>query len=287
MNAQQTQRTIKREIAFSGIGVHLGCKSTITLAPAPADHGIIIYHTHFPKQRIRIGCVIPEEAMHATVIRQGTIVISTIEHVMAALHALQIDNVEIAVDAHEFPILDGSALPFMQALEAEWVEISSAPKHYITPKDQLIFENQDGRMLCVTPASSDDFRLFVSYEAIFAQQLIGTQFIAGELTQNFFTQEVAPARTFGFLEQLPFLRSHGLAQGTSLGNTGVIGPDGYMNELRFVDEFVRHKYLDLIGDLFLTGYQLIGKVEARKTGHNFNRMIVKHIIENPDQWVII
>lgn len=279
------QQTIKKQISFFGIGVHAGCKSTVTLIPAQQDAGIVFYRKDAFDKRIRIGTIVPEEAMHATVLCFDGIVISTIEHLMAALHILAIDNIEICVDAPELPILDGSALPFVQGILSAGIVQYDSSRRYIEPREPLILAD-DERKIVILPSSGGSNDLFVSYEASFAHALIGRQYIEGLVQQDFFMKEIAPARTFGFLEQLPFLRKHGLAQGTSLGNTVVMGPDGYMNECRFPDEFVRHKYLDLIGDIFLIGYQLKGRVDAYKTGHNFNRLLVKHVLENPDSWIV-
>lgn len=280
------QRTIKENLSFSGIGVHSGCKSTVTLIPAAQDAGIVFYLKDLPQYKICIGSIVPEEAMHATVLRFEEVIISTVEHLMAALHVLAIDNIEICVDAPEVPILDGSALPFIQGILSVGITQYNAFRRSITPKERLILADDDGKKIIVTPVQKGEDGLFVSYEASFSHALIGRQYIEGPVQQAFFTQEIAPARTFGFLEQLPFLRKHGLAQGTSLGNTVVVGSEGYMNERRFSDEFVRHKYLDLIGDLFLMGYQLIGRVDAYKTGHSFNRLLIKHVIDHPDLWIV-
>ena len=278
------QQTIQQEIALEGVGVHSGSKSTITIKPALADHGIVIHNPQFPDSDIIIGTIVPISAMHATVLRTQTWGISTVEHVLAALSALGIDNVILSVDAQEIPILDGSALPFVQALHTTGIVLQDVPKHYLTPKEKLTFKDDDGRLIEIIPARTGDCSLTFDYQSDFAHPLLKSAKISGMLTPVFFEKEIAPARTFGFLEQLDMLRKHSLAQGTTLGNTVVIGQDSYLNERRFDDEFVRHKLLDLIGDLALLGKPLAGTVIARKTGHAFNRLVVEHYLNNPDQW---
>ena len=281
------QCSVKKEVVFSGVGVHSGKKSSVIVFPAGVGNGIVLKHEDFPDHPMKIGSIVPEEAMHATVLRSGRMVISTVEHLMAALHALGIDNANVQVDSFEIPILDGSSLPFMQALQEVGVQYYKEAKKFITPKEKIeLTDKKSGRSLIIHPAEKSDFSLSISYQADFAHPLVGKQQQQGTLSPQFFIDEVAPARTFGFLDQLPFLRKHGLAQGTSLGNTVVVGPEGYMNEVRFADEFVRHKFLDLVGDLYLTGYQLIGSVHAYKTGHSFNRLVVQSVLESPDLWMM-
>lgn len=285
---QLQQCTVAKSVTFSGVGVHSGKQSSVRVMPAKANTGIVFRHKELPGQPIKIGSIVPEEAMHATVLRSGRLVISTVEHLMAALHALGIDNVEIEVDSCEVPILDGSALSFLQMLMEIDVQCYQDAKKFITPCQAIELKDEEsGRSLTIEPAQNEKFSLDISYQADFAHPLVGRQQLQGVLSPDFFLNEVAAARTFGFLDQLPFLRKHGLAQGTSLGNTVVVGPEGYMNELRFTDEFVRHKFLDLVGDLYLMGHQLIGKVSAYKTGHSFNRLVVKSMLEDPHLWKLV
>ena len=161
----------------------------------------------------------------------------------------------------------------------------AAPRSFLTPKQMLTFADGTGREIAIE--RSDARTLSINYTADFAHPLAGaTMFTAAVVTQNFFAKELAPARTFGFLEQLPVLRQHGLARGSTLSNTVVIG-DEVLNDRRFADECVRHKVLDLIGDLALLGRPLAGTIQASKTGHNFNRLVVEHYLTHPDQWLLI
>lgn len=287
-----TQKTIKEEIVFSGIGVHSGVQCSVTLKPAEHDHGIVICSAHNPEKRFLLGSVIPVVAMHATVINSNGWMVSTVEHLLAAIMGLGIDNLIIEVDGPEVPILDGSSLPFVQEIMSRGITLQSSQKTFLTPQSVLKFEDGKGRILEITPAQKNedgsfDTNLHVEYEADFSSALIKDPVIAGNVTTVFFCDDIAPARTFGFLEQLPFLRQHGLAQGSSLGNTVVIGEGEFVNKLRFSNECVRHKFLDLIGDLGLLGKSLCGTVKAKKTGHSFNRKVVEHFVNHPSDWLLI
>lgn len=272
---------------FFGIGVHSGKPTAIVLKPAPTDHGIVFYYAQFPDEPIHIGRVFPEKTMHATVVRQKSWVLSTTEHLLAALIMLGVDNIAIDVQGPEIPIGDGSALPFVQEILSTGLEEQTCAKKYLTPKKELVFNDAHGRMIVVMPACDGDKNLYIDYESDFTHPLVGKSFFSACVTSDYFVQEIAPARTFGFLDQLPFMKKHGLGQGSSLGNTVVIGEHEFINDPRFPDECIRHKVLDLIGDLGLLGKSLVGHVKASKTGHNFNRCVVEHFIQNPQDWDVI
>ncbi len=284
------QKTLKQEVVFSGIGVHSGALAKITLKPAVCDYGIVLKNAHNPQHEIKIGSIVPEAAMHATVIKNDEWGVSTIEHLLAALRMLGVDNVAVHIEGPEIPILDGSSLPFIQEMHECGIVEQEAQKRFMTPKEQLTFEDEKGRLIEINPGSLDDDSddlIKLDYQASFQHPLVGDGQVKNVITQKYFLERVAPARTFGFVEQLPFLRKHGLAQGSSLGNTVVIGSDELINEPRFSDEFTRHKVLDLIGDLGLLEYQLVGSVKARNTGHSFNRLVVDHSLKYPELWKII
>lgn len=289
MNKQQTLRS---EIFFQGLGVHTGAPCSIRLKPADVKSGISFINEQNPDQVIRVGSVIPDPAMHATVIRTNQWALSTVEHLMAALMLMGVDNLDIIVQGTEIPILDGSALPFVQGIADVGVYEQSASKQWITPRERLEFADDKGRSMFIEPppiVQDQELKpsLFIDYNADFMHPLNGNPMLSGQVTQDFFMREIAPARTFGFLEQLPFLRHHKLAQGTSLGNSLVIGNGELLNEMRLPDECVRHKFLDLIGDLSLLGKNLIGTVKANKTSHNFNRLVIEHFLKNPEKWRFI
>jgi UDP-3-O-[3-hydroxymyristoyl] N-acetylglucosamine deacetylase len=227
------------------------------------------------------------------VLKSGAVIISTLEHLMACISALFLDNLIIEIEGIEVPIFDGSALCFLDSFLKIGIEEQAESKNFLTPCEEIEFKDSSGRLICLSPAkfcdnlNSFDTNLYFDYLADFNHPLLGKSSLSGIFSENFFVQEIAPARTFGFLEQLPVLRRHGLAKGTNLGNTVVIGEEEFLNERRFEDEFVRHKLLDLIGDLALLGKNLAGTIKAQKTGHSFNRLVVHHYVNNPDKWRLI
>lgn len=287
------QKTIKKEICFQGIGVHSGIASRVIIRPAKCNFGIVFINKAFLDVKIELGKIVPEQAMHASVLKKNSFLISTTEHLMAAIASLRIDNLEIEIEGLEVPILDGSALGFVQGILGVGVIEQENEKNFLTPVQDLEFKDQDGRFLKLSPAefiaksNVYDSNFYFDYIADFNHPLLGQSSISGILSKEFFVKEIAPARTFGFLDQLPFLKRHGLAKGTTLGNTVVIGEEEFLNIPRFENEFVRHKLLDLLGDLALLGKNLAGTIKAQKTGHAFNRLVIQHYIENPCKWKLI
>ncbi|MCK4264940.1 UDP-3-O-[3-hydroxymyristoyl] N-acetylglucosamine deacetylase [Candidatus Babeliales bacterium] len=287
------QKTLKRSARFEGIGVHSGKRGILRFKPSPANSGIILQNAADPNEKIEIGKVVPLRAMHATVINNGNgWTVGTIEHVMAAIGGLGIDNIIVEIEGSEFPILDGSSLPFVKELLEIGFDEQTAAKQFITPKDPISFHDEEhNRALYITPAQQNgsglDKKLYLDYRADFNSPHIPASSLKYCLSENLFVEEIAPARTFGFLEELPFLKKHGLAQGASLDNTVVITKDGFVNKRRFEDECTRHKLLDLLGDLTLLGKSLVGTVKASRTGHSFNSQVVESFIKTPEKWVTI
>jgi UDP-3-O-[3-hydroxymyristoyl] N-acetylglucosamine deacetylase len=290
-NIRQKQKTIKNEVVFSGIGVHSGAPATLIIRPNRDGTGIIFHHDQFKEEPILIGSVMPENAVHATVIKQKQWLISTIEHLMAMFHVLGITHANVYVFGTEVPILDGSALPFVHGILEVGIQDLLADSCFLTTRENVIISDNQGRIIELVPAEKIDTQrdcgLYIDYTADFANLLLGFSHFSAQITADFFVREIAPARTFGFLEQLPLLRRHGLARGASLGNTVVIGREEYLNDRRFTDECIRHKVLDLLGDLALLGKPFAGKIRAVKTGHSFNRLVIEHYLKNPELWEII
>ena len=294
---RQAQKTISRDISIEGVGVHTGKHSVVKIHPATPDSGIIILNKFLPDEPIHVGKIIPEQTMHATVLKSKSWGVSTIEHLIAAIVGLEIDNVLIEISGIEaqrieIPIIDGSALPFVQAIKKVGIKEQEKQKKFITPKKPIFFE-ENNRFLQIEPqakpATPDPKNLFlkIDYSVEFEHPLVKNKSFSETISPDFFSTQIAPARTFGFLEQLPILRKHGLANGATLGNTVVVGEDSFLNTLRFEDEFIRHKILDLIGDLGLLGKNLVGTIKAHKTGHNFNRLVIEHFINRPEEWQIL
>jgi UDP-3-O-[3-hydroxymyristoyl] N-acetylglucosamine deacetylase len=285
----RSQATIKKEVVFEGIGVHSGKNSLIRLLPSDVNSGIIFKNADYPKDPILIGSVIPESVMYSTIIKNACWGVSTVEHLMAAIFGLEISNLVVEVEGQEVPILDGSAFQFSQEILRVGIKIEDAGRTFLTPKNVLKFCLEEDRMVEVFPAAVQNNgqlskTLNVEFYTDFSHPLVSKGFFKGEITKELFVEKIAPARTFGFLEQLSVLRKHNLANGTSLGNTVVIGNDGYINKPRFENEFTCHKLLDLIGDISLLPHAIIGTIVAKKSGHILNRLVIEHFIKNKDQW---
>jgi UDP-3-O-[3-hydroxymyristoyl] N-acetylglucosamine deacetylase len=282
MTAQQ--RTLRRPVSCSGIGLHSGNKVTLSLKPAPADFGI-----RFQRSDLG-GLEIPATVTHlgaiqlATGLTREAVSVETVEHLLAALTALGIDNVIVELNTPEVPIMDGSAAPFVYLILNEaGVKRLPAPKKYLKVLRPISLSQGDKR-IALYP--SDHFK--VTYSISFDHPLIRHQSRTIKITDETFVEEIAPARTFGFLKEVEMLRQRGLALGGSLDNAIVLGETGVLNNaLRFEDEFVRHKILDVIGDLSLVGYPVIGHLVAHRGGHALHTAFAARILEEVDAWRIV
>jgi UDP-3-O-[3-hydroxymyristoyl] N-acetylglucosamine deacetylase len=275
------QRTLRRQISCAGIGLHSGNKVTLTLKPAPADTGILF-------RRVDLGVDIPATVAHVTGIQYATVLgrdgatVETVEHLLAALTSAGIDNVIIELNQREVPIMDGSAAPFLYLLHESGVKRLSAPRQYLKVLRPVTVASGDKRV-AVYP--SDHFK--VSYTISFDHPLLRHQSRTARITEQSFAEDLAPARTFGFLKEVEWLRQQGLALGGSLENAVVIGDTGVLNALRFEDEFVRHKILDAIGDLSLLGRPLLGHVVAHRAGHALHTSLAARLLDEPDAWCLV
>ncbi len=280
-----SQLTLRRAVSCSGIGLHSGNKVTLSLKPAPADYGI-----RFQRSDLG-GLEIPATVTHLGGIRLATgltreaVSVETVEHLLAALTALGIDNVFVELNTPEVPIMDGSAAPFVYLIINE-----AGVKRLPTPKKFLkvlrpISLSQGDKRIALYP--SDHFK--VTYSISFDHPLIRHQSRTMKITEETFVEDIAPARTFGFLKEVEMLRQKGLALGGSLDNAIVLGETGVLNQnaLRFEDEFVRHKILDVIGDLSLVGYPVIGHLVAHRGGHALHTAFAARILEEVDAWRIV
>ena len=279
-----SQRTLRRPVSCSGIGLHSGNKVTLSLKPAPADYGI-----RFQRSDLG-GLEIPATVTHLGGIRLATgltreaVSVETVEHLLAALTALGIDNVIVELNTPEVPIMDGSAAPFVYLILNEaGVKRQPAPKKFLKVLRPISLSQGDKR-IALYP--SDHFK--VTYSISFDHPLIRHQSRTMKITDETFVEEIAPARTFGFLKEVEMLRQRGLALGGSLDNAIVLGETGVLNNaLRFEDEFVRHKILDVIGDLSLVGYPVIGHLVAHRGGHALHTAFAARILEEVDAWRIV
>ncbi|HTP66754.1 MAG TPA: UDP-3-O-acyl-N-acetylglucosamine deacetylase [Geobacteraceae bacterium] len=279
------QKTIKNKVTFSGVGVHSGIITEVTLRPAEAGTGIVFHRTDMnPPVSIEARAANVVNTRLSTTIGKNGAVVATVEHLMAALRGLGIDNAHVDINGPEVPIMDGSSVPFVKFIEKAGIETLGKARKYLVVKKPVTVTDGDKK---VTIIPSRYFR--ISFDMRFNHPVVDNQFMAVKLNEETFAEEVAAARTFGFLAEVETLRANGLAKGGSLENVVVIGNDGILNEegLRFEDEFVRHKILDAVGDFAMAGYHILGHVKAFKSGHDLNHKLVNQLLAERDSWKLV
>jgi UDP-3-O-[3-hydroxymyristoyl] N-acetylglucosamine deacetylase len=276
------QTTIQREVGTHGVGLHTGVQSTVRLAPAPADTGIVFRRVDLDLFPIEAHGHNVARVSYATSLMKKGVLLSTTEHLLAAIYSCGIDNVFVDIDAIELPILDGSAEPFMQLLDQAGVRRLRRKRRYLKVlKPVEVVE--DGRRIGIHPAEEFAVRCYVD----FPHPLVGQQEVEMVVNAESFRRILSKARTFCFESDIEPLRAMGLIRGGSLENAIVLTKDGVLNgPLRYPDEFGRHKALDLIGDLALVGLPLLGRVEARKAGHALHTQLVSRLLADPASWEI-
>ncbi len=281
------QRTLKNTIRATGVGLHSGKKVYLTLKPAPVDTGIVFCRAdldpmvEIPARAENVG----ETTLSTTLMKDG-VRIDTVEHLLSAMAGLGIDNARIELSCSEVPIMDGSAGPFVFLIQSAGLEEQEAPKRFIRIKKEVSVED-NGKKATFLPF--DGFK--VSFEIDFDHPAFKkhTQSATIDFSSTTFVKEVSRARTFGFMREIEYLRSKDLTLGGSLENAIVVGDDGVMNEdgLRYEDEFVKHKILDSIGDLYLLGHSLVGEFIGFKSGHALNNKLLRTLISQPDAWEMV
>ena len=274
------QNTIDKPVATKGVGLHTAVKSHLRLVPAPADTGIVFRRVDLDNFEIEAHVRNVARVSYATSLMKKGVLLSTTEHLLAALYSCGIDNVYVELDALELPILDGSSQPFIEMLHQAGIRKLRKRRRYLKVVKPLEF-TEGGRRIGIYPA--DDFRVrcFVEY----AHPAVGAQEVELRVSRESFSRMLAPARTFGFVQDFEGLRRMGLIRGGSLDNAIVLNEQGIMNgPLRFPDEFGRHKALDLIGDLALVGRPLLARVEAHKAGHALHTQLVTRLLADPTLW---
>jgi len=279
------QQTLASSASCVGVGLHSGQPVTLTLRPAPVDTGVV-----FVNRNGHAGASLAASVHHlvptelCTAISGNGFQVRTIEHVLAALAGLNVDNAYVDIDAEEAPVMDGSSAPFVRLIQSTGVIAQNKRQPYLKITRPL--EVVDGsRRIRIEPASTPKITYTIQYD----HPLIQTQTFSYEHSADAFESEIADARTFGFLYEVEALWSRGLGRGGNLENTVVLSKDGVLNEsgLRFSNEFVRHKVLDLIGDFSLLGVPFIGHLIADRSGHALHTKLVKKILEHPDCWVML
>jgi UDP-3-O-[3-hydroxymyristoyl] N-acetylglucosamine deacetylase len=275
------QTTIARPATTSGIGLHTAVKSHLRFVPAPADTGIVFRRVDLDNFEIEAHVRNVARVSYATSLMKRGVLLSTTEHVLAALYSCGVDNAYIEIDALELPILDGSAQPFIDMLGEAGIRRLRKRRRYLKVVKPLEV-SEGGRRIGIYPA--EDFRVhcFVQY----GHPSVGAQEVELRVGRESFSRTLAPARTFGFVEDFEGMRRMGLIRGGSLENAIVLNETGVMNgPLRFPDEFGRHKTLDLIGDLALVGRPLLARVKAHKAGHALHTQLVTRLLADPSLWI--
>lgn len=277
------QTTIAKQIGISGVGLHTGVEVNLTLRPAPENTGYIFVRTDLDNFEIPASVEYVSHCSYATTLMRRGVVLSTCEHLLSALRGAGVDNCFIELDSIEIPILDGSSENWIELIEQAGVVTQELPRHYLKVLELVEFEEGDRRM-SVEP--SDKFEIECVID--FPHPFINRQSFKFKMKNGSFGREIASARTFGFTQEIEMLRKANLALGGSLDNAIVLTPEGMLNEtpLRFDNEFVRHKILDIIGDVALLGMPMIGKITAEKTGHAVHAALMGKLLKTEKAWEI-
>jgi UDP-3-O-[3-hydroxymyristoyl] N-acetylglucosamine deacetylase len=278
------QRTLKNSIRATGVGLHTGKKILMTLRPAAPDTGIVFRRTDLAEPvDIQAHAEHVGDTMLGTTLHKGDTKISTVEHLLSALAGLGIDNALVEVSAAEVPIMDGSAGPFVFLLQSAGIEEQKAPKRFIRILESVRVADGD-KWARFDPY--DGFKVNFEIEFNHPTFKMHSQVATMDFSTTSFLREVSRARTFGFMRDLESLRSRNLALGGNMDNAIVLDDTGILNEdgLRYEDEFVKHKILDAIGDLYLLGHSLIGEFSGFKSGHALNNKLLRSLIGTPSAW---
>jgi UDP-3-O-[3-hydroxymyristoyl] N-acetylglucosamine deacetylase len=274
------EQTIRASVTCAGIGLHSGAPVTLRLLPAPAGTGIVFRRTDLDGFEIEASGRNVARVSYATSLMKKGVLISTTEHLLSAFIGAGIDNAIVELDNLELPILDGSARPFVEMIQKAGIRRQRKARTYLRIVREVELREGD-KFIAVYPANT----YAVSYSINFPHPKIGRQTFRVQLTNGSYVREIAPARTFGFMHEAEAMRQQGLIRGASTDNAIVLSRDTVLNPpLRFADEFVRHKVLDLIGDLALIGKQILGSVVADRAGHAMHTALVSRILRDKSYW---
>jgi UDP-3-O-[3-hydroxymyristoyl] N-acetylglucosamine deacetylase len=282
--ATQPQHTLKAAVQFSGVGVHTGKTVSVTLSPAAAHSGVAFVRTDVGDRDPRISArtdTVCETRLGTVIGNAAGVTVSTVEHLMATFCGLGVDNALVTLNGPEAPIMDGSAEPFVRMLDRVGLRPQAAGREYIEILEPIVVTDGDKRA-ALLPADAFEIDL----EIVFDTAAIGRQRLELTVDETVFRRDLADSRTFGFLHEVEALRAAGLARGGSMDNVVVIDGGSVLNPqgLRRPDEFVRHKAMDAIGDLYLLGAPLIGRYEALCPGHALNNALARAVLERPSAW---
>src|SRR5579862_4648753 len=274
------QTTIEQSVSTKGVGLHTAVESHLRLVPAPADTGVVFRRVDLDNFEIAAHVTNVARVSYATSLMRQGVLISTTEHLLAALYCCGIDNIYVELNALELPILDGSSQPFIEMLAEAGTRRLRRPRRYIHVVKPLEFSDGD-RLIGIYPAEDFSIHCYVDYH----HPCAGPQEFEMAVTRESFSRELAPARTFTFVKELLALQKMGLIRGGSLANAIVMDDNSILNgPLRFPDEFVRHKALDLIGDLALVGRPIQGRIVAHKAGHALHTQLVTRLLADRSLW---
>jgi UDP-3-O-[3-hydroxymyristoyl] N-acetylglucosamine deacetylase len=284
------QRTLKNPISCTGIGVHSGMRVRMVLHPAPADHGIVFRRSDLARGRgsdneIRADWrSVVDSRLCTTIGNAAGVRVATVEHLMAAFYGCEVDNALVEISGPELPIMDGSAAPFVFLIECAGTTELEEPRRAIQVLRPIVIEDGSRRAVLKPGAG-----LTISCEIDFDSDVVSRQRFTHDLEPAAFRSEISRARTFGFAADIDRLRAAGLARGGSLDNAVVIGKDRILNTegLRFADEFVRHKVLDCVGDLYLAGAPILGRLDTVRVGHALNYRLLRALFERQDSWRMV
>ncbi|MDR1474976.1 MAG: UDP-3-O-acyl-N-acetylglucosamine deacetylase [Holosporales bacterium] len=277
------KNTIKRSVSCSGIGTHSGKPARLRIHPAPVDFGIRFVREDIANVSVPAIWTQVTGTLMCTCISKDNVMIKTVEHLMAALQSMGVDNALIELDSEEVPIFDGSALKFTELIKSAELSPQFNQREYIKVLDSITIQDNNR---VVSISHSDKNMLSLEVELDLSKESLGNQSISLDLSPDAFISRIAPARTFGFLKDVKMLLDQGLIKGSSLENAVVIDNGKIMNPngLRFKDEMVRHKALDAIGDLSLAGKPIIGKFYGKNCSHTINQNLLKKLLSTPSAW---
>ena len=282
------QRTLTNPIKATGVGLHSGRQIKLNLFPAEEDTGIIFRRIDLDPQ-VEIKAIVNNVGATtlATTLVQGDTQIATIEHLMSAFAGLGIDNVIVEVDDMEVPIMDGSASPFVFLIQSAGIKQQTKPKKFIKIKEEIKVETPDGAYAKLAPYNGFKVTYALVYDDEKQKKYNSTSTV--DFNSTTFLKEISRARTFGFISDIDYMKKNKLALGGSEKNAVVIGEDEILNEegLRSSQELVKHKILDVIGDLYLLQYNIVAEFEGFKSGHSLNNLLLKRLLELPDSWEVI
>lgn len=281
------QQTLKKPAILTGTGLHSGAPVALRILPAAPRTGIVFVRTDIADRDNEIPALwdrVVDTRLCTAIANADGVRVATIEHLMAALRGCHIDNARIEIDGPEVPIMDGSSAPFVAAILAAGVRAQTAPRRMIRIL-RTVSVSEDGKRASLSPGALPVFRGAIDFD----HATIGRQSHEMTLVNGNFVHGLSDARTFGFLHEVEWMRANGLGRGGSLDNAIVIGPEGVMNPegLRSPDEFIRHKLLDAVGDLYLAGMQILGEYDGIRSGHALNNALLHRLFATRDAWDIV